>query len=186
MGATPIYALPWPEGSDPPDGPVQIRASMLATEAGLTTVNNKAINPQQKWARVVGPANYDVTTGTAPLWNMSLQASSSPPPFTVPVGNTTTFVCNTPGLYALYMHYRVQALTNPGTTQGFVQVTFQGTGVTLDGLEPTYGNGWLDITFADVFNATAGTAYSVKFTNSSGVTVRVMNTAAFVVVRLAD
>ncbi|GIG69748.1 hypothetical protein [Phytomonospora endophytica] len=37
MGSTPVYALPYPESTDPPNGPAQFRALAEATETALAT-----------------------------------------------------------------------------------------------------------------------------------------------------
>lgn len=53
MPSTPVYALPYPALSDPPNGPAQVGSLATATEAGLTTVNANANTNARTYPRLL-------------------------------------------------------------------------------------------------------------------------------------
>lgn len=61
MPSTPVYGLPYPALSDPPNGPSQIGSLATATETALTTVNANA-NTKAPGHRLV--ANLQLTSDT--------------------------------------------------------------------------------------------------------------------------
>lgn len=74
MPNTPVYALPYPALSDPPNGPAQIGSLATATEAGLTTVNSNA-NTKGPGHRLV--ANTVLTTATGTFAGTELNLMST-------------------------------------------------------------------------------------------------------------
>jgi hypothetical protein len=122
MGTTPIYQLPWPEQSDPPDGPVQIKALADRTELSLGTVRGTPTLPTFA-ARGVGatglPGNR--VYSTVQFQGQRILGTSF---INMAVPPTGIFRFTQSGVYDVYFKTR---LTNPSVAVGYAQVL--GTGV---------------------------------------------------------
>lgn len=136
MGATPIYALPWPEESDPPDGPVQMRAISERVEAVLHPVDLAAAaagaaaaegknNPQLPASVCNLLGTPGLFAGGSPVTTATWTGFNSAGALFVTLSGTTVVRFTKAGLYLISAFVRA-TMDTPSTTAQYVQM--QGTG----------------------------------------------------------
>jgi hypothetical protein len=136
MGTTPIYQLPWPEQSDPPDGPVQIKALADRTELSLGAVRGTPTLPTFA-ARGVNEAALPGNRVYSTV-RFQTQRFLGTAFLTMAVPATGIFQFTTSGVYDVYFKTRLQ---NPSVAVGYAQVL--GTGVPLN--EVVQMQPWSDV-----------------------------------------
>lgn len=123
MGATPIYGLPWPEGTDPPDGSAQLHSSMTAIEAALLTARRTMTLPTA-WSPAVQRDLLPASGQSTVQWS-AWQCIG--PPFINWSANA--FRITKTGWYDLYVRVRMRYTT--GTAVGYGTLVATGPWSTL-------------------------------------------------------
>lgn len=126
MGQTPTYHLPWPEETDPPDGPVQIRALAQATEtavAGVATAAGSGATAAQNNPQV--PTLSAQTADSAALAGNNLASSFrflNPRVLGAPFMTlgTGSFLFTRSGFYDVYA--RIRCRQSGAAAVGYVQL----------------------------------------------------------------
>lgn len=184
MGQTPTYRLPWPEESDPPDGPVQIRALAEAIETGLAPIDARSKNPQQPWTRFNIPGGPTIPAGGAVINPGLTITSQGQNPWAV--ASASSFTCVTSGLYLANVTVRC---TNQGAIAAgaYAQaaILIPASTTALDRLTPLYGATWVDLVIAGSFRATAGQVLTIGVSQTSA-QIENINNGFGTLVRIAD
>lgn len=136
MGATPIYAIPWPEESDPPDGPVQMRAINQRVEAVLHPVDLAAAaasaaaaegkaNPQMPAAVSNLSGQPGLFASGNPVTTATWTGFSSAGALFVTLSGTTIIRFTRAGLYLVTLSLRA-TMDGPSTTAQYFQMQATG------------------------------------------------------------